>query len=364
MLGGCFNESCEVYVPPIDDLLTIELRPDQQIYKPGEKGTVQVKVTDADGNPVSGSMALTAYDKSLTYIQTESESGPKTLLSERRMEYWEDGIVQMLGIRQFEVSGSFICPEFHLDDGSQPMMGGLGGAAPTGGDPSNTGQLGFTSSRRSAPQVPSNNEGLLAGQQVEPNIRADFSDSAAWLPNLQTDSKGTAVGDFKFPESLTTWRVHGYLVTPETKVGDAICEVKTNKNLLVRLQTPRFLVESDEVVLSANVQNYLADEKDVSAELILSASLFKSIGENLAQSSAPDGGGNLHLIQRARIKPGKTHRFDWPVKVRSTGLASITVKAKTDVESDAMQLTLPVLSHGIVETESQSGFFESFRNRS
>jgi uncharacterized protein YfaS (alpha-2-macroglobulin family) len=230
--GRVINESCEVYVPPIDDLLMIELRPDQQIYKPGEKGTVKVSVTDADGNPVSGSMALTAYDKSLTYIQTESGSGPKSLLSARRMEYWDNGIVQMLGIRQFEVSGSFICPEFHLDDGSQPTMGGMGGAPPTGGDPSNTGQLGFTSSRRSAPQDPSNNEDLFAGKLVEPNIRADFSDSAAWLPNLQIDDQGTAIGEMKFPESLTTWRVHGYLVTPETKVGDAICEIRPTRTCL------------------------------------------------------------------------------------------------------------------------------------
>jgi len=39
--------------------------------------------------------------------------------------------------------------------------------------------------------------------------------------------------------------------------------VITKKNLIVRLQAPRFFVETDEVVLSANVHNYLKAKKQV-----------------------------------------------------------------------------------------------------
>ena len=37
-----------------------------------------------------------------------------------------------------------------------------------------------------------------------------------------------------------------------TKVGQADSEIITTKDLLVRLQSPRFFVEKDEVVLSAD----------------------------------------------------------------------------------------------------------------
>ena len=48
-----------------------------------------------------------------------------------------------------------------------------------------------------------------------------------------------------------------------TKVGQGEAEVVTKKDLLVRLQAPRFFVQKDEVVLSANVHNYLKAEKNV-----------------------------------------------------------------------------------------------------
>ena len=48
-----------------------------------------------------------------------------------------------------------------------------------------------------------------------------------------------------------------------TKVGQGEAEVVTKKDLLVRLQAPRFFVQKDEVVLSANVHNYLKTDKEV-----------------------------------------------------------------------------------------------------
>ena len=46
-----------------------------------------------------------------------------------------------------------------------------------------------------------------------------------------------------------------------TKVGQGEAEVVTTKDLLVRLQAPRFFVQKDEVVLSANVHNYLKTQE-------------------------------------------------------------------------------------------------------
>jgi uncharacterized protein YfaS (alpha-2-macroglobulin family) len=44
-------------------------------------------------------------------------------------------------------------------------------------------------------------------------------------------------------------------------------DVETKKNLLVRLQAPRFFVERDQVVLTANVHNYLKTDKRVKVSL-------------------------------------------------------------------------------------------------
>jgi len=43
--------------------------------KPREKGTIKIKVTDENGNPVIGSVALSIYDKSIEYISAGSNVG-------------------------------------------------------------------------------------------------------------------------------------------------------------------------------------------------------------------------------------------------------------------------------------------------
>ena len=65
------------------------------------------------------------------------------------------------------------------------------------------------------------------------------------------------------PENLTAWKVKVWAMGHGTKVGQGEAEVVTKKDLLVRLQAPRFFVEKDEVVLSANVHNYLKTDKKV-----------------------------------------------------------------------------------------------------
>ena len=63
------------------------------------------------------------------------------------------------------------------------------------------------------------------------------------------------------PENLTTWRIKVWGMGHGTNVGQGQTDVVTRKDLIVRLQAPRFFVQKDEVVLSANVHNYLKTKK-------------------------------------------------------------------------------------------------------
>ena len=187
---------------------------------------------------------------------------------------------------------------------------------------------------------------------VQPEIRTRFADTALWLPTLKLDANGKADARITFPPSLTTWHLHCYAINAATQAGDATAETVTTKKLLVRLLSPRFLTERDEAVLSATANNYLSDAEDVMAELILPAAQFQPTNE---PAGVPDADGNLHLTARATISPNEEHRFDWPVKVLRPGLATITARALTGQESDAMRLAFPVEIHGVSKTLVQSG---------
>ena len=92
---------------------------------------------------------------------------------------------------------------------------------------------------------------------VQPVVRTNFADTAFWAAALTTAADGTTEVEFPLPESLTTWKVKAWTLGPGTQVGQGEAEVITTKDLLVRLQAPRFFVQKDEVVLSANVHNKL-----------------------------------------------------------------------------------------------------------
>src|SRR5205814_291052 len=109
--------------------------------------------------------------------------------------------------------------------------------------------------------APGRGEGRTGGPGgpplVQPTVRTKFADTALWVGALATNESGEAEVSLDMPENLTTWKVKVWGMGHGTKVGQGEAEVITRKDLIVRLQAPRFFVEKDEVVLSANVHNYL-----------------------------------------------------------------------------------------------------------
>ncbi len=175
---------------------------------------------------------------------------------------------------------------------------------------------------------------------TQPVLRTNFADTAFWAAALTTAADGTAEVEFALPDSLTTWKVKSWTMGPGTKVGQSEAEIVTSKDLLVRLQAPRFFVEKDEVVLSANVHNKLATKKAVQVVLEVDGSVLDPISET---------------TQKVEIAAGSEHRVDWRVKVKHEGQAVIRMKALTNQDSDAVQMTFPAYVHGMLKMEAFAG---------
>ncbi|MGH7172630.1 MAG: alpha-2-macroglobulin family protein, partial [Gemmataceae bacterium] len=164
--------------------------------------------------------------------------------------------------------------------------------------------------------------------------------TALWTAALTTDKNGLAEVSLTMPENLTAWKIKVWAMGAGTRVGQGDVEVVTKKNLIVRLQAPRFFVQKDEVVLSANVHNYLKSEKSVKVSLELEGGTLAATGETTRTVSIPAGG---------------EQRVDWRVKVTGEGDAIVRMKAVSDEESDAMQMLFPCYVHGMLKTDSFSG---------
>ncbi|MCB9941131.1 MAG: alpha-2-macroglobulin [Planctomycetaceae bacterium] len=355
--GDVYNEAKEIVVPPEKRILNIEVLPSAETYKPGEKANVKLHVTEANGDDFHGSTVVSIYDKSLEYISGGSNVGDiKEFFWKWRRHHQptqqtslERYIANMPGRDQKSMNflgifGDTVADEEgavllnkHKSDSRQDRNGGAmlgmmeGRAMP------------MAAAAMDAESAPAEGEapgGAGMPQLVQPAVRSNFVDTALWAGTLDTNDKGLAEVSLAMPENLTTWKIKVWGIGHGTKVGSGEAEVITQKDLIIRLQAPRFFVEKDEVVLTANVHNYLANEKQVSVELELPTDELQSLTDNVVQVAVPAGG---------------EQRVDWRVRVLREGTTTIRMKALTDEESDAVEMQFPCHVHGMLKTESWAG---------
>src|SRR4029079_2900004 len=96
--------------------------------------------------------------------------------------------------------------------------------------------------------------------------------------------------------------------------------------------------------------NYLKTKKTVQVALELEGGTLEAM----------DGGRGLQ--DSVEIEPSGEKRVDWRVKVLTSGQAIVRVKALTNEESDAMQMTFPAYIHGMEKMESFSGNIRPDKN--
>ncbi|HRJ07156.1 MAG TPA: MG2 domain-containing protein [Prosthecobacter sp.] len=355
----------QILVPPKKRIATVELEPDAETYLPGQGSKVKVRVKDADGKPFTGRVVLTAYDKALEYISggSNQEDIRPFFWGWKRSHYpqvrdtlhaLETGLLkdgekwmEALGIFGGEVADDF--GNMDRQTAKNTYSGAVGGMAMRRGMPmpmaAPAPMAVMSTAAEAAPMdkaaaMPAPGGGGAPEEGPQPMIRTNLADSAVWVADFTTDAEGMGELAFNLPENLTTWKLRSWVMGPQTQVGEASVEVITRKNFMVRLQAPRFFVEKDEVVISANVHNELDTAQDVRGVLELEGGVLEfAVAPQTASVQVPAHG---------------EHRFDWRVKVTGEGEARLRVKALAQKDSDAMEMTFPAYIHGMLKTDSWS----------
>ena len=397
----------QMLVPPESGVIDIAVNLDKPSYKPGEKATVKVQAKGVDGKPAQAQLVLSAFDRSVLYIAPENTPpianffhghmryhqpivmtnlveqyaasgfvhhpyqqlypfpgawwgvwGPSVGdwrdISDREMdrlsgEVWggaeqakgQGGVGGLQQEAQFAGRGE---NRRALADGAPMPMAAAAPGAPMALRKSGSADALEKNAAADKPgEAGGGGLGGGSGEDAEATIRTQFADTALWLTTLVTDADGKATATFTMPDNLTTWKVNAFGMTANTKVGQDSTSAVTTKNLLVRLQGPRFFMEYDEVVLSANVNNYLSTAKNVKVSLDVPKDLLQIMP------------GSTPAETTVLVQPNGEARVDWRVKVLKEGLAKITIKGLTNEESDAMAMSFPVLVHGMSKQVATTG---------
>ncbi|HVZ17903.1 MAG TPA: alpha-2-macroglobulin family protein, partial [Terriglobales bacterium] len=283
--------SKSVSVPPNAFKLQVDVQPSKPQFQPGEAASYTVTAKDSTGKPVSAELSLGVVDEAIYAIHPDATTD----------------ILKFFYGRVFNKvsTDSSLTYTFNGEAGKKQM------------------QLANVKRRNWLAQIKP--EAL-----VQPKIRKIFPDTAYWVADLKTGADGKATVKFAFPDSLTTWRATARGITADNKVGSAVSKVIVRKNVMVRLVVPRFFRQGDEVTISAIVHNYLPDAKTAHVSMDVK-------GLQVLQGSTRD----VNVPSKGDVK------VDWRVKAQNVLESTVLAKVLTNQESDAMELTLPVIPYGL-----------------
>lgn len=212
------------------------------------------------------------------------------------------------------------------------------------------------------------NKGELEKEQfIEPVIREDFKDAIFWDANLITDQNGEVGIELNYPDNITSWRNTIKAITKDSKAGESFYNVIVRKDILIRVETPRYLHERDEVILPVMIHNYSSKDQKIKVSFdVVNGKIMNDYNERMNQ--------RILDVNVLTIKPNDAVKLKFKIKVNeNVDTLFITTKAlvlKSDEqgpESDAIQLKLPVESIGypdfIVNNSSLSKNTEKYSSR-
>jgi len=176
--------------------LTVTLTPEKAQYEPGQTAVFDVALKDASGKPVAGEFCFSLADEAIYALKNDD---PKAL----KKTFYPHRISSIRTQHSFEL-------------------------------------VYLAGDEKDGPQIVA---------------RKKFVDTAYWNAALTTDASGHTRVSIPLPDNLTTWRATVNASTLDTAVGFGRAKIVVNRPFFVRLDTPRFVVEGDQVRLLGLVHN-------------------------------------------------------------------------------------------------------------
>jgi alpha-2-macroglobulin len=286
----------------VQQQLQIDITPAKDVFEPQQTASYEVFARDYQGKPVSADFSFGVVDEAIYSLYPDSSGDMVKKLYPDRYVYAA------------------------VDSSLQYYFSGKAGLKSP---------LLAERAARYRPQLAQVKPG---NDVVQPRVRKAFPDTAYWSPSIHTDAGGHAHVTLSFPDSLTTWRTTVHAITLDSRAGSAINRVLVRKNIIVRMGTPRFLRQGDEVTIPVIVHNYLDQAKQVQLSLDI-------------HGLDPVSGAPQTVVVPSK---GESAAL-WRVKASQIGTADLLAKALTSEESDALELTFPVEPIGVPRTVNTSG---------
>ncbi len=207
-------------------------------------------------------------------------------------------------------------------------------------------QAGFTPERKLQLEAPASGDKKF----IEPVIRSEFKDAIFWKPDLVTNSKGEVDVDIKYPDNLTSWRNTVRSITIDSKIGESYINTITQKDIIIRVESPRYIHEKDEISLPIIVHNYTKSDKQIRVSVTVeNGKLIIKNSERMNQriidvSTTQDLKVKANGIEKIYVTVGVDANVD-SLKIIAKALVKESFEGR--IESDAIKVVIPVEQQGV-----------------
>ena len=226
ILAGAYFDGRHIY--PIEEQivsrdttekqLQIAVTPDREQVRPGETVTLNLKVTDWQGNPVQASTCVGVVDESLFALMDQQVA----LLEQLYGNVYYSYVSQNVSYKSYAL---------------------------------------MEESAADAEKANPNTAGGSASYQTQ--MRQEFLDTALFFP-VTTAADGTAQIALQLPDNVTGWRVTAVAVTPDLKAGDTTDQVIATLPFYLRpLYTTSYLEKDDVTAAVSTAGTALSGEETI-----------------------------------------------------------------------------------------------------
>lgn len=174
-------------------------------------------------------------------------------------------------------------------------------------------------------------------------LRKNFNETAFFYPNLKTDSLGNVIFSFDTPDALTEWKILMLAYTDDLKVGTLEKKIKSQKELMIIPNVPRFVRQGDTLVFTAKIINFTDNEIVAETKIEFYDAL------SLTPISIFDKGNPLSSI----IDPKQSASVSWNLSIPDdVSMIGYRITSSTGTFSDGEERMFPVLSNRILVTNT------------
>ena len=176
-------------------------------------------------------------------------------------------------------------------------------------------------------------------------IRSNFNETAFFYPNLKTDSEGNVSFGFTSPDALTEWKIMMLAYTGELKVGKLEQNIKSQKEIMIIPNVPRFLRHGDTIRFTAKVINFT--DKVVKANTFIE--FFDGVTMDGLNIMLGESSGSIS----SEINPGQSISVSWEIAIPDhLSMLAYRIISKTDKFSDGEERFIPILTNRMLVTNS------------